>query len=124
MPGSQSISHRLTRVLIRPVLVLALCTAVPGAASAAQSAGSEFLYGTGAVVCSILWGPAKVIYGVLGATVGGLAWVLTGGRNDTARSIMQPALRGDYVVTPENLAGNRPISFVGRDPLTEPYPYE
>jgi type IV secretory pathway VirB2 component (pilin) len=123
MLRSQPIRRRVTRVLLLPTLVLALGTAVPGAANAAQSAGAEFLYGTGAVVCSILWGPTKVIYAVLGATVGGLAWVLTGGRSDTARSIIQPAVRGDYVVTPENLAGNRPISFVGRDPQTEPYPY-
>ncbi len=124
MPSTQSISRRVTRLLIRPALLLGLCTGLPGAASAAQSAGAEFLYGTGAVVCSLLWGPAKVIYGLLGSTVGGLAWVLTGGRNDTARSIIQPAVRGDYVVTPAHLAGGRPISFVGRDPQTEPYPYE
>ena len=123
MLGSYSIRRRVSRVLIVPSLVLALCTAAPGAASAAQSVGSEFMFGTGAVLCSLIYGPAKVIYGVLGATVGGLAWVLTGGRSDTARSIIQPALRGDYVVTPENLSGDRPLSFVGRDPQTEPYPY-
>jgi hypothetical protein len=26
-------------------------------------------------------------------------------------------------VTPENLSGDQPLSFVGRDPQTEPYPY-
>ncbi len=115
----------LGRVVLVFTLVLWLGALLPRSASAEEpNAGKVFLMGTGSVVATLFWGSGKIVYGVLGTVVGGLAYVLTGGRTDTARAIMQPALRGDYVVTPENLAGREPISFVGRDPRSEPYPYE
>ncbi len=119
---------KIGRILARTTAVLALSVSLvgfgPGPAAAESSVGAEFLYGTGSFLATLVWGPAKITYGVLGSVVGGLAWALTGGRNDTARAIMQPALRGDYIVTPDNLSGRRPLSFVGRDPRNEPYPYE
>ena len=115
---------KISRVLAVGVLSLAILAPAGVQAEDDQSAGMVFLYGTGAVVSSLVYGSAKILYGVLGTAVGGLAFVLTGGRSDTARAIMQPALRGDYVVTPDNLRGREPISFVGRDPQNEPYPYE
>jgi hypothetical protein len=65
---------------------------------------------------TFLWAPAKVIYAVLGTAVGGVAYVLTGFNPENAREIIQPAVRGDYVVTPANLTADEPIAFVGRDP--------
>ncbi len=41
-----------------------------------------------------------------------------------ARPILQASLRGNYVITPEHLRGREPLTFVGRDPRYEPYPYE
>jgi hypothetical protein len=39
------------------------------------------------------------------------------------RAISQPALRGDYVLTPEQLRGEQTWRFMGRDPELGPYPY-
>ncbi len=112
---------KISRVLAVGVLSLAILAPAGVQAEDDQSAGMVFLYGTGAVVSSLVYGSAKILYGVLGTAVGGLAFVLTGGRSDTARAIMQPALRGDYVVTPDNLLGKKVLRFAGRDPQTDPY---
>ena len=79
--------------------------------------------GLGAFLCTVPWGLVKTGYAVLGGVTGGLAFGLTGGRGDISRAIWQASLRGDYVVTPGNLTGERPLSFVGRDPQRDPYPY-
>ncbi len=73
------------------------------------------------LVC--IYGPVKVIYAVLGTATGGLAWVLTGGNRAAARAIIQPAVRGDYVVVPENLTNDKPLHFAGRDPERYPSAY-
>jgi hypothetical protein len=39
------------------------------------------------------------------------------------RAISQPALRGDYVLAPEQLRGEQTWRFMGRDPELGPYPY-
>ena len=88
-----------------------------------RSAGAEFGLGLGAFLCTIPWGLLKTGYALLGGVTGGLGFALTGGRSDISRAIWQASLRGDFVVTPENLTGQRPISFVGRDPQQDAYPY-
>ena len=97
--------------------------AAPSPAYAERSAGGEFGLGVGSLLLSLPYGLVKTVYAVGGIVVGGLGWTLTGGRNDVARAIWQPALRGDYVITPEVLTGQKPLTFVGRDPRSEPYPY-
>jgi hypothetical protein len=71
--------------------------------------------GVGAVLCTLVYGPVKVVYATLGSLTGGFAWLLTGGRTDVPREIIQPAIRGDYVVTPEHLTFNQPLLFVGKE---------
>ena len=51
----------------------------------------------------------------------GTAWVLTGGRSDVAREIIEPSVRGDYIVTPKHLTMEEPLVFTGRErALDEP----
>jgi hypothetical protein len=55
---------------------------------------------------------------------GGLGYVLTGGRSDVASNIIYPAVRGHYVVTPNQIKGIEPIYFVGAPPESpEPESY-
>ena len=106
------------------VLALALIVFVaPGPVQAAErSALSVFGMGTAAAAATMLWGPAKVLFAVGGSAVAGLAWAITGGHSGTARRVIQSAVRGDYVVTPQHIAMEKPISFFGRDPQRDPYP--
>lgn len=89
-------------------------------ATAAQpaepSVGEEAGYGAGAALANIFYIPAKVTYAGLGLLTGGLGFVLSGGRADVANDIIYPAVRGNYVVTPNHLKGTEPIYFVGAPP--------
>lgn len=104
-------------VVVACVMGPCLMTSVPAAAQGApRHAAAEMGLGIASAAVTLLYGPAKVLYALLGTATGGLAWALTGGSGETARSIIQPAVRGDYVVTPENLTSERPLVFAGRDP--------
>jgi hypothetical protein len=70
-------------------------------------------YGAGSLATNILYIPAKLVYAIFGGLVGGGAWVLTGGNTQTANTIWRSSLGGDYVVTPDMLAGKDPIHFSG-----------
>jgi hypothetical protein len=81
-----------------------------------EPVGQEAGYGVGAALASVFYIPAKVTYAGLGLLTGGLGYVLSGGRADVANNIIYPAVRGNYVVTPNHLKGTDPIYFVGPAP--------
>ena len=103
------------------VLALAVASAAHAEEKQERNLGAHFGLGVGAAVCSLVYGPVKVIYATLGTVTSGFAWLFTGGRTDLAREIITASVRGDYVVTPENLTFNEPLVFTGRQgPLDEP----
>jgi len=69
--------------------------------------------GAGAVAGNVLYVPAKVVYGILGGITGGASYLLTGGNTQTANTIWRSSLGGDYVLTPDMVAGQKPIHFSG-----------
>ncbi|MCP9449389.1 MAG: hypothetical protein NNA21_04930 [Nitrospira sp.] len=60
------------------------------------------------------YGTFKAAYAIGGSIVGGIVWLGTGGDTQKAKSIWRPAITGDYIIRPENLAGQRPLHFVGK----------
>lgn len=82
----------------------------------AEPVGQEAGYGVGAALASVFYIPAKVTYAGLGLLTGGLGYLFSGGRADVANNIIYPAVRGNYVVTPNHLKGTDPIYFVGPAP--------
>lgn len=108
-------------------LVLTLSVAAPLDAVAQDretSAWAEGGLGVASVVSTLLWGTTKTICALGGSLTAGLAYVFTGFNSRPARAVLQASLRGDYVVTPKHLRGEEPLSFIGRDPQYEPYPYD
>jgi hypothetical protein len=95
--------------------VTATFTFTPASATA-ESAGAEYGIGIGCVVVNLVYGPAKVLYATGGAIVSGFAYVFTGGDTEVARPIWNAAMRGDYVLVPDQLKGKKPIIFVSRSP--------
>ncbi len=88
----------------------------PANQPAEPSVTEEAGYGVGSALANVFYIPAKVTYAGLGLLTGGLGFVLSGGRADVANNIIYPAVRGNYVVTPNNLKGSEPIYFVGAPP--------
>src|SRR5271169_6552117 len=70
-------------------------------------------YGVGALLCNVLYIPAKLTYAVLGGVVGGGTYLVTAGNEQAANTVWRSSLGGDYVVTPQMLAGQQPINFSG-----------
>lgn len=108
----------------RAIVALALSTALvalPVISSAAEpSTGANLGYGVGSVLASVVYSPAKLTYAGLGILTAGMGFILSGGSADAAANIISPAIRGDYVVTPEHLRGEKPLVFVGHYRLAEP----
>lgn len=70
--------------------------------------------GAAAGLTSVVYAPVKVVYAAGGSVVAGLAYVLSGGDKNVAKPILDASVRGDYVVTPEHLRGEKELQFVGR----------
>jgi hypothetical protein len=70
-------------------------------------------YGVGALFCNVLYIPAKLTYALLGGIVGGGTYLVTAGNSQAANTVWRSAFGGDYVVTPEMLAGQQPLNFSG-----------
>ena len=101
-------------------LVLGGVALTPGTARAATDqrygAASHAGLGVASFVLTIPYGAIKTVYALTGSLVGGLAWLVTGFRNDIAREILYPAIYGDYVVSPEHVMFERPLVLSGRPP--------
>ena len=106
------------------VLSLTVLSPLDAFADEERSVWSEGGLGVASVVTSVFWGTAKTICAVGGTLTAGLAYLFTGFNRRPARAILQASLRGDYVITPEHLMGERTLTFIGRDPQYEPYPYD
>jgi hypothetical protein len=52
-------------------------------------------------------------YAIGGGIVGGLAWTMTGGNMEVAKSIWIPSMTGHYIVEPHQLTGEKHLYFVG-----------
>jgi len=70
-------------------------------------------YGAGALFCNLFYIPAKLVYAILGGIVGGGTYLITAGNQQAANTVWRSSLGGDYVVTPQMLAGQQPINFSG-----------
>src|SRR5579862_4117032 len=81
-------------------------------------------YGVGALLANVLYIPAKLTYAVIGGVVGGGTYLVTAGNEQAANTVWRSSLGGDYVVTPQMLAGQQPINFSGPTdtPPTTPEP--
>ena len=62
---------------------------------------------------SMPYGAVKVAYAIGGGVVGGLAWTVTGGNTELAKSIWISSMTGDYIVQPQHLSGEKRLYFVG-----------
>jgi hypothetical protein len=109
-------SRWTTSVAAGLILSIAIAPAVVAAENNAGSMAAGMGIGTAAAVSSLIYGPVKIGYALCGIVVGGLAWVFSGGDGEVAKTVMTPAIYGDYVVSPAVLRGDDPLEFYGRAP--------
>lgn len=76
--------------------------------------------GAGSAIVSLVYAPVKLVYATCGLFVGGLAYAFSGGDTTVANTVLTPSVLGDYVVSPQQLAGNESFEFFGRDPGYQP----
>ena len=104
------------RVLILTCLLTAAIASAPltARAQADEPSGGNAWTGVGAMLCTLVYSPIKIVYAASGLVVGGMAWVWSFGSRRVTGPIFTAALRGDYVVAPEHLTGERRLEFIGR----------
>jgi hypothetical protein len=98
------------------VMVGVLALVLQASPVRAESKGASAGIGSAAVISSLVYGPVKMVYSLLGTVFGGIAWGLSGGDSEVMAAVISPAVRGDYVVTPSHLRGEQPLQFIGRRP--------
>ena len=103
----------------RRALALACATVLVGSSTNAWADDVEMAksagVGLGSAVATLVYAPVKTFYAFGGVVVGGLAYVFSGGDSDVARVVLEPSVLGDYVITPQNLEGQRPVEFFGQE---------
>lgn len=90
--------------------------AAAGGASSVKSSQQES-HGAvtyiGTVGANFVYFPAKIITAAGGAALSGLTYLVTLGDSGTSNAIWNSAVGGDYVVTPNMVAGREPVHFWG-----------
>jgi hypothetical protein len=98
------------------VLAFAVTASPVRADETKQPVDSEAGIGIAAGLASLVYTPAKVLYAIGGGVAAGMAYLASAGDQDVAEPILTPSLRGDYVVTPAHLRGEKSLEFFGRAP--------
>ena len=98
------------------VMLGALVLVLQASPASAESKGTSAGLGTAAVLSSLVYGPAKMVYSIVGVVFGGIAWGLSGGDTEVMTAVISPAVYGDYVVTPSHIRGEEHLEFIGRRP--------
>jgi hypothetical protein len=62
---------------------------------------------------SLFYGPLKLAYAISGLTLGGGSFLWTWGDQAAAMAVVNTAVGGDYVITPDHLGGAADIRFTG-----------
>lgn len=98
------------------VAFVTMALALQASPARADSTASEAAVGAASAAATLVYGPTKIVYSVLGLVFGGFAYGLSGGDSDVMHAVITPAVRGDYVITPQQIRGERPVEFFGRSP--------
>jgi hypothetical protein len=81
-----------------------------------HGAGAEFGLAIAATSISVLYFPFRMVYGVVGAGLGGFGGWATGGDLRTAKGLWRPTTEGHYFVRPDYLDGTERFRFNGAVP--------
>lgn len=103
----------MRRILVG--VVLSAMLAVPAVPARATEPSPEAGYALLTGVSNLGYFPLKVLMAGGGLLIGTVASVLAGGNERVAYAIWVPTASGSYFLTPENLSGQTPVDFIGKD---------
>ncbi len=115
---------RFTRGLRALLVSSAAIVVLAGPAYAEESTAREGGWGVLAGLGTLIYSPAKVVYATCGLLFGGIAYGLSGGDRDVLDAVITPAVRGDYVLQPAHIQGQKSLEFFGRDPRYDSEPMD
>ena len=98
------------------VIVLVLLLGTHSSVAQVETESNKAGYSALSALTSLIYAPVKIAYAIGGGIIGGFAWLLSAGDHQVMYAVITPAVRGDYVVTPAHLRGERELEFIGRDP--------
>jgi hypothetical protein len=107
------IRHDRLRSLGVVLVLSAVLLFSEGARADEEGTVSTGLTGLTAGVCSIIYAPLKILYAGSGIAVSGAALLVSAGDSTAASRVFRNSVRGDYVVTPSHLKGDRTLHFQG-----------
>ncbi len=67
----------------------------------------------GSALATIAYFPFKAVTAIAGGVVGGLGYLFSGGSQSAANAVWEPSVYGTYIITPDHLAGRKPVQFFG-----------
>ena len=105
--------NNLRILVFMSIFLLSLLVASPTQAKE-ESTASQAATGAGAVLASCIYSPAKIVYAAIGGLVGGSAYLITVGNSQVTKTIIDSAVRGDYIVTPDHIKGKKKLHFSGK----------
>ena len=88
-------------------------SAAPAAAKKPENIAKEGGLGAGAAVATMVWAPLKLTHALVGLVAGGICFAVTGGDTEVWKRVQSKALTGDYVITPQHIAGKKRFRFSG-----------
>lgn len=86
------------------------------AAQRPPNKGVGFLESIGTIVLGAVVFPVKMVVGVAGAELGGVAGAMGGGDERAAAGVWNVTTDGSYFVTPEVMEGEKPFRLTGDHP--------
>ncbi len=120
--------NRMLRAPLRTVALMLLLSGTSAGAQAPRPAvGSEQTPSgigmqAGSALATIVYFPFKAATAIGGGIAGGLGYLFSGGSQSAANAVWEPSIYGTYVITPDHLAGRKPVQFFGKTPSPTPQP--
>lgn len=88
----------------------------PGDGQECCNSGAEFGRGIASIGLSLIYTPFRMVYGAVGAGLGGFAGWATGGDLRASKGLWRPTVDGEYYVRPAHLDGSEPFRFSDATP--------
>ncbi len=67
-------------------------------------------------LATVIYGPFKIAFAVVGGVTSGFTYVFSGGDTDAMMAVWGTSVYGTYVITPDHLTGDKAVRFLGVPP--------